>query len=532
MALDFYKINFIQEALHTQSLNTVWMRLLKTYIIEYAAQNNTEDFSTNDDFRDFERFDNNILSGLSLVEISLFYEYSLALYDRDKRKQSGAYYTPEDIAVFMSEKSKHFEKDKKWLDPCSGIGNLSYHLASVQEDPEYFVQYNLVLQDIDELALKIAHCIFALHFQNKVQDFYGKIAENFIVKDFLEDYDKDQYTGKNNSSVFSSYQKVSYDYVIVNPPYFSALQNPKFITSKSRDLYSYFLERIIFESQGFISITPQSFINSNNFSDLRNILLENMNHLFIYAFDNIPDSIFRGYKYGSENSNTVNSVRASIIVARKDENTSHRITPMLRWKTSERKKAIKNFDDQLAPLTLEKNKLFPKLSKETVDLYNRVFENRKLSEIISSHDTEHKLIIPATPRYFITASKTPLNRSSFHTLNFESEELCNQAYLLLNSSYMYWWWRVNDGGMTLSKKTLLSLPLINVDVNDSKILDMIELLENSERINKVSKKNAGKNNENIKHPSDLVRKLNALLFTDSNLSQSLYNVHDNSFLND
>ena len=77
----------------------------------------------------------------------------------------------------------------------------------------------------------------------------------------------------------------------------------------------------------------------------------------------------------------------------------------------------------------------------------------------------------------------------------------DKAYLLLNSSYMYWWWRVRDGGMTLSLQTLESLPLIDIKPNEELTAD----LEASEKANKVYKLNAGKMQENVKHPFDLIQ---------------------------
>jgi hypothetical protein len=53
--------------------------------------------------------------------------------------------------------------------------------------------------------------------------------------------------------------------------------------------------------------------------------------------------------------------------------------------------------------------------------------------------------------------------------NLNNNDL-NKAYLLLNSSFMYWWWRVRDGGMTLSFETIKSLPLLDFEI-DKKIIN-------------------------------------------------------------
>lgn len=531
--------DFLKKELKSSSIEDVWMRILKTHVKNYSYNNNKEDFSSHKDFSDYIEYEKDLLDNLSLVEISVLYEYSLALVDKNNRKETGSYYTPEDIADFMAKKSIFFDKEKVWLDPCSGIGNLSYHLALIQEDPEEFVYKYLILQDINALALKIAHVLFALYFQNKIEKLYDKISKNFILKDFLEDYDK---TAKENT-LFSqlmgngiidngSKNNIKYDYVIVNPPYLSTTKNTNFITSSCTDLYGYFLEKIILNSKGFISITPQSFTNGKKFGSFRNLLIENMNELSVYVFDNIPDSVFKGYKYGSENSNTSNSVRASIIVAQNNNNNKcNKITSLLRWRSNERDLAIKLFDSELVKIDFLKDEIFPKVHKGTKEFYYEILEKKTIRDITVKYTTQHFLIVPSTPRYYITASKSALNRSSFHKLYFKNEEDLNKAYILINSSYMYWWWRVTDGGMTLSQEVLNSLPLIdNLNISNFKIKSLIEKLEKSEKENKVVKVNAGKNNENIKHPLSLINSINKVLISDTVLVENILKTHNNSFI--
>ena len=83
---------------------------------------------------EFQSFD--FIKGLSVGEISVLYESSLAYVDRDKRKQEGQYFTPDDVAQVMAKRALSFPKNKIWVDPCSGVGNLSYWLIQHQEDSE------------------------------------------------------------------------------------------------------------------------------------------------------------------------------------------------------------------------------------------------------------------------------------------------------------------------------------------------------------------------------------------------------------
>jgi hypothetical protein len=60
--------------------------------------------------------------------------------------------------------------------------------------------------------------------------------------------------------------------------------------------------------------------------------------------------------------------------------------------------------------------------------------------------------------------------------------------------------------MSLTKGTLLALPWIDVSVNE----EIITEIKRSQTVNKVYKKNAGKLQENVKHPKTLIGKLNSI----------------------
>ena len=235
-----------------------------------------------------------------------------------------------------------------------------------------------------------------------------------------------------------------------------------------------------------------------------------MRDISIYCFDNVPDTIFRGVKFGSTNTNRTNSIRAAIIVAKAESKSrSFRITPLLRWRTKERTKMLERIDDYLTNVEPSSD-IFPKIQKDLLPLYNKMKKIKKsLAYLVSPHPTRYKLIVPSTPRYFISALRKEVARSSFRTLYFYNKQEYDLAYLLLNSSFAYWWWRINDGGMTISEKTLLSLPT-PADIPIDPVL--ISKLKQSEFTNRVVKKNSGKNNENVKHNAGLIEEINQRLF--------------------
>jgi hypothetical protein len=149
---------------------------------------------------------------------------------------------------------------------------------------------------------------------------------------------------------------------------------------------------------------------------------------------------------------------------------------------------------------------------------------RKLGELVSSKKSQYALYIPAAPRYFISALKRPVARTSMKTIHFANQEDLDTAYLALNSSLMYWWWRVRDGGMTLSLESITSLPLPQFVVDPNLVRD----LEKSEKSNVVTKRNAGALHENVKHDLALVQRLNELIVP--SFADRLLLTHGNSEL--
>lgn len=497
-------------------LKNTWLRILVTHL---SDKSQFDYILKTPLFKGIEKRDSNLIADLSIGEISVLYEYSVTFTDSESRKSNGQFYTPDDVAIYMAEQSKAFGGGV-WLDPCSGIGNLSWHLVAIQENPEDFLRNYLIISDRDELALLIARTFFTFSFQNGWNRLFDEIEKNFIALDFLSVADS------GSLELFDTNSQLSkipiHDFVIVNPPYLATDIDARFETSKAGDLYAYFLENIIKTSRGFISITPQSFTNARKFKSLRKLLLDSYENLTIFTFDNVPANIFKGIKFGSKNSNQANSIRASIIIAREGKG-KRRITSLIRWRSSERELLFKSLDKFLSDVPLS-DSFFPKVSKKYKKLYMSVKDCGTLGDLCISKTTKYSLYVPSAPRYFIPALKKPAQRASQKTLFFRSAADRDYAYMLINSSYMYWWWRVRDGGMTLSLETITSLPLLEFDVDS----EIVAALEKSEKTNKVYKQNAGAAQENVKHPKDLMIRVNQVVIAD--YADLLITLHDNSEL--
>ncbi len=508
---------FLVNEIEKNGLKKTWANLLHTRISNDDVQ--FKYILTSPFLKGSKTLEVDILKSLSIGEISVIYEFCVAHLDHNSRKENGQFFTPDDVSKFMAKASLKFEHGV-WLDPCSGIGNLSWHLVEAQKDKEEFLKTCLILSDRDPLALEIARVLFTLSFQKNCARLYEDIEPRFVTFDFLSVADK------GDGSIFNDapLEKIpSHDFVLVNPPYLGLKkEDSRFEAAKAKDLYAYFLENIIKTSLGFISVTPQSFTNAAKFASIRSMLTSRFPNIRIYAFDNIPGNIFFGVKFGSQNSNTANSMRAAITIAKQGKR-EFKITSLLRWKTSERQELFKYIDKFLARVDTQFD-FFPKVSSVHIELFNKVVDLPRLEQYISRKITNFPLYVPSSPRYFISALKKKVERSSMKVLYFENEATRDYAYLLLNSSFMYWWWRVRDGGMTLSLETIHSVPMPEFKISQKLVAE----LELSERTNVVFKKNAGANHENVKHDQALISRVNKLVMP--SYSASLQKTHENSEL--
>ncbi|MBQ3825840.1 MAG: N-6 DNA methylase [Spirochaetaceae bacterium] len=252
------------------------------------------------------------------------YEIGLAVQDKIQKKNNGQYYTPEDVALVMSEWIDSLDGENI-CDVACGTGKLilTYLDFIGNEQAKKLIQDGrLYLYDIDSIALKICTTSILLK--------YGK-----DLKDKIHIIDGDFLSAKNNLPENCK--------VISNPPY-AAIQQIGFdwketqVLNDSHELYSCFMEKIIKNCNSAVIITPYSFISGAKFYSLRTIL--NQCNGEIYSFDNVPGTIFCGRKHGIFNTNTSNSVRAAITVLRKDNCDGFRLTPLIRFKSTERKELL------------------------------------------------------------------------------------------------------------------------------------------------------------------------------------------------
>jgi hypothetical protein len=160
-----------------------------------------------------------------------------------------------------------------------------------------------------------------------------------------------------------------------------------------------------------------------------------------------------------------------------------------------------------------------------VPLHRAMLEcDETVRDLVAAGPTAYPLDVPVTPRYFLSAVKRVLDRGHVHRLYFHDAEARDRAAIVLNSSLAYWWWRAYEGGITVSRTILLSVPVPIGDADPA----LVAALDASEVENVVVKRNAGRPNENVKHPWRLLRMLNQAVAPDD--VDALLATHANSHL--
>lgn len=200
---------------------------------------------------------------------------------REVRQKSkyGSYYTPSQITD--SIKNDYFNIHGIILDPCCGTGQFLLSFRTLVEDPKQF--YGM---DIDEIAVKIARINLMIHY--KQFDFTPSIFHcNPLLK-------------LPKECLFLQAGKA--DLIVTNPPWgshFSAKDLKKlrqqYPEIRSGESFSYFLilSLNLLKPNGILSfILPESILNTQIHSDIRNFLLKNYRIEKLSLFGKIFRKVF------------------------------------------------------------------------------------------------------------------------------------------------------------------------------------------------------------------------------------------------
>lgn len=440
-------------------------------------------------------------SFLTIDKFAELYEIGLAIQDKYAKKESGQYYTPDDVANVMANWFNTLPGENI-CDVACGTGKLvlTYlDLIGFVNARKILKAGLLYLYDIDKIALMICKTILVLKYGKDVEASIHAVCGDFINKKIVL---------PNNCKVIS------------NPPYASISDIPfpwdtTEVVTTTKELYAIFMEKIIKQSRCSVIITPYSFLGGNKFLALRQEM--NSHNGFVVSFDNVPGNIFCGRKHGIFNTNTANSVRAAITVVEDLSSIQgFRMTPLIRFKNEERDSLLKNkvlesFIDDTYQLISDINPMYSRCFKSLRAVWDKwiSFDKKTLKSYIVPNG-EYTLSMPNTCRYFTAAANGKMKRNGQIALSFQDEHVFNYMFCLINSSFAYWYWRNYDGGITYPKGLLLNMPVFydKLTCEDKQFFDDMahRMIQCASQFT-VIKNNVGVQ-ENIKYPRIYRDKIN------------------------
>lgn len=208
------------------------------------------------------------------LEDTLGFAY-ISLRDLSRRKQTGAYYTPEKTVNTLIHNLKNCvnTQDKTLCDPCCGTGNFLIGLVGNGVKVE-----NLYGQDIDEISILITRINMFL-LDNSVTS--EQLYSQFVCGDTL-------------SNTFSR----KFSVVLGNPPWGydfnkeeTAYLTDNYITAKNKGMESYdlFIEKGVsmLEEGGYLAyVLPEAILSVNSHQQARELIVKNTAFKFVSYLGN------------------------------------------------------------------------------------------------------------------------------------------------------------------------------------------------------------------------------------------------------
>ena len=343
---------------------------------------------------------------------------------RKDRRNSGIHHTPFDLTEHMCElaiaKSNYAKsKTSEFLavDIAHGAGAFTLQMARKISQLKNIDIHTVLTEyilgfDIDNEVLEVAS--FCFHIEAKFP--MNPLSYNLFKLNSLEGHKSRKIIRNKISKMVDT--ETAKIVLIGNPPYvevkLDGFQEYDFDTLKCRNLSAYFLEQAlgILPEGGVISqVVPISLIHSKRMNSVRELLVKKSKSIHVESFDCVPGYMFDQGKIGS-NSNTSITQRISVITSvMGDELNQFSSSRFLRWRGDERNSLFKSISSVKLSEELYSSDCWPCIgSKEERDILTKIMKNQKKIKELISKNHKHRLYIPDSTRYFISAVHQDLQR--------------------------------------------------------------------------------------------------------------------------
>lgn len=453
---------------------------------------------------------------------------------RYSKKSSGIFYTPSDVTDYVIEQlellnKRRFIRSDTWLDPACGTGcfltsilckGIESKICEGGEDAIDYISSSIYGIDISDIALQSSVyilAIIALHnsiFKGSIKPFLYKIGSNFLVHDStlissIKEFKKSFPSLKGGPT-----------FIVSNPPYIkrkevsNSFNQDKSVLKQSdnfdKNIYLTFIKMmpsLLHPNSGLGSMVVPlslSYNTQKEFGRIRKTMWNGPESWRIAHFDRTPDSLF------GDDVKTRNII-LFCLKGQKGKKVLE-CSDFIRWSSRNRPQLFNNI--RYSPVTnLLENNIFPKIGNSIgFEIYKKLYllSNQNIGLFLTQKKYEN---IDSKP--FIRNQKTAYNWLPFEIFSKFSNKINNSIskshsywqadeesdlmllFAFLNSSLIYWLWRVLGDGFHLTDTFIKNIPFHMSKFTKNEKLEFQSLgrhlsneISNSDL--KTSKINAGK----------------------------------------
>ncbi|MEI4234583.1 DNA methyltransferase [Roseovarius sp. D22-M7] len=437
---------------------------------------------------------------------------------RKKKKASGVYYTPSDVADFMTKAALGQDvSDLKILDPAAGTGVfLRAALKELRARTPSRNALELALEslfgcDIDSLALDGAATVIladvvqdALKAAGSPSEAWWAIRKNLQTCDALiidPTTSGPLAPGRVILSDLFPLAKDGFDLILGNPPYadlgqrddiFVLTQIFKTIAARPKstaDLYPVFVEQMVRLSRpnanGGLVLPLSIACNSGSQFKACRRFIETTSGLWRFAFfDRQPHALF------GEDVKTRNAV----LLWKNGLQHAIKTGPLRKWRGFDRKRLFQTIG--YTPIEDQISDGIPKLhGKKQADIWKTVrsdsitlghvvkhISRSTLAEIPEAPDTvffvaptAYNFLGVARSRNFQVRSGEVLSENPVWKISCTTECEADALYALVSSNFAFWWWHVTGDGFHVNRAALTTLPVGQLLENNALLTRMADL---------------------------------------------------------
>lgn len=423
------------------------------------------------------------------------------------KRNAGIYYTPSDVADYMVGflYSKHRENclldpAPTWLDPACGTGVFLLSVLHFEaerdrlspgKDALDYVRSCCYGLDISPLALQSAtYVLVYTALQEKLSSTFSLKDSLYLIGPNLALCDSTKLRGVADINRMFPHLPLGPNIVVSNPPYVTtkgvgATQNAR----STGNLFLEFgtlLEKLTHQKGVGGMVVPLSvtYNSQRSFVDFRDIVWDHGGQWWFANFDRTPDSLF------GDDVKTRNTI---VFYAKTPESKGQVYSTYLtRWSIKERSELFHRLE-YVAVKPPSLNNIIPKVGDAVgISILERFNSNgstfrlkedmkptrkpavnpsRLLRNVKTAYNWIPVELIPET-------TTTDLNSSRYQYWVTQTYENTILIFALLNSRFIYWYWRVLGDGFHLNNSFLESIPFSTKMFSDRHKRQLIQFGQN------------------------------------------------------